>query len=91
MIDLSTAGSYLMALVFVLALIAVAAVAAKHFGLVRAVTPVGGKRRIAVIDALAIDGKRRLLLIRRDGVEHLVLLGATSEIVIEAGIGVPQS
>ncbi|MCU0838719.1 MAG: flagellar biosynthetic protein FliO [Rhodospirillales bacterium] len=91
MTDLPAAGSYLMALLFVLALIGVAALAAKRFGFVRAATSGGGKRRIAVIDTLAIDGKRRLLLIRRDGVEHLVLLGATSETVIEAGIGVPQS
>jgi hypothetical protein len=35
-----------------------------------------------------MDGKRRLVLIRRDGVEHLVLLGAAGDLVIERGIGI---
>jgi flagellar protein FliO/FliZ len=87
MTDLPALGTYLMALLFVLALIGLAALAAKRFGLARTGTPAGGKRRIAVVDALAIDGKRRLLLVRRDDVEHLILLGATTETLIESRIG----
>jgi flagellar protein FliO/FliZ len=33
-----------------------------------------------------IDGKRRLVLLRRDGTEHLVLLGPDSALLIERGI-----
>jgi hypothetical protein len=46
-----------------------------------------------VLDAAAVDAKRRLVLIRRDNVEHLIMIGGPTDIVIETGIGadrVPQ-
>jgi hypothetical protein len=46
----------------------------------------GRQPRLAVIDAAAIDGRRRLVLIRRDNVEHLVMIGGPSDIVIEQNI-----
>ena len=55
-------------------------------GLGQAPQPAGRQRRLAVEEILPLDGKRRLLLIRRDGVEHLVLLDQSSEIVVERGI-----
>jgi flagellar biogenesis protein FliO len=47
--------------------------------------------RLAVIDALAVDGRRKLVLVRRDNVEHLILIGGTSDLVVEPSIirGVP--
>ena len=33
------------------------------------------KTRLAVMDATAIDSQRRLVLVRRDDVEHLLLIG----------------
>jgi flagellar protein FliO/FliZ len=42
--------------------------------------------RLAVIDAMAIDGRRRLILVRRDNVEHLILLGGPSDVVVEQAI-----
>jgi flagellar protein FliO/FliZ len=57
---------------------------------------VGGKRiggasrgrqpRLAVIDAAAVDGRRRLVLIRRDNLEHLLMIGGPSDVVIEQNI-----
>ncbi|MCX5497046.1 flagellar biosynthetic protein FliO [Kaistia dalseonensis] len=46
----------------------------------------GRQPRLSVLDALPIDPHRRLLLIRRDNVEHLILVGGTSDLVIEAAI-----
>lgn len=49
----------------------------------------GGKAReprLMVLDAAAIDPKRRLVLIRRDEVEHLIMIGGPTDIVIETGI-----
>lgn len=43
--------------------------------------------RLTVTDAAAIDGQRRLVLVRRDDVEHLILIGGPSDIVIETNIG----
>ena len=42
--------------------------------------------RLAVVDTLAIDGKRRLVLVRRDNVEHLVLIGGPTDVVVEPSI-----
>jgi len=46
----------------------------------------GRQPRLAVIDAAAIDGRRRLVLIRRDNVEHLLMIGGPSDVVIEQNI-----
>jgi hypothetical protein len=42
--------------------------------------------RLTVTDAAAIDSQRRLVLVRRDDVEHLILIGGPSDIVIEQNI-----
>lgn len=49
----------------------------------------GGKNRqprLQVLDAAAVDARRRLVLVRRDGVEHLIMIGGPTDIVIESGI-----
>jgi hypothetical protein len=40
-----------------------------------------------VTAAIALDGRRRLLLVRRDDVEHLLLIGGPADLVVESGIG----
>jgi flagellar protein FliO/FliZ len=50
----------------------------------------GRNRRLAVIDSLALDPKRQLLIIRRDNVEHLILTGGPHDVVIETGIAVDE-
>jgi flagellar biogenesis protein FliO len=42
--------------------------------------------RLAVIDAAAVDGRRRLVIIRRDNVEHLLMIGGPTDIVVEPNI-----
>ena len=39
-----------------------------------------------MIDAAAVDGRRRLVLIRRDNVEHLLMIGGPSDVVVEQNI-----
>lgn len=78
---------FILALVFVLALIGVLAWVARRYGVGGRLGPRNHRdRRLEVIETRVIDGKRRLVLLRRDHVEHLVLMGPTSEIVIEQGI-----
>ncbi|MBV9969636.1 MAG: flagellar biosynthetic protein FliO, partial [Xanthobacteraceae bacterium] len=48
--------------------------------------PRGRQPRLAVIDAASVDGRRRLVLVRRDNVEHLLLIGGPSDIVVEPNI-----
>ena len=50
----------------------------------------GGRNRqprLQVLDAAAVDTRRRIVLIRRDNIEHLVMIGGPTDIVIESGIG----
>lgn len=42
--------------------------------------------RIAVLDSVAVDQRRKLVLVRRDEVEHLLLIGGNSDIVVEPQI-----
>lgn len=46
----------------------------------------GRQPRLSVTDAAVVDDKRRLVLVRRDNVEHLVMIGGPSDIVIEQNI-----
>jgi flagellar protein FliO/FliZ len=46
----------------------------------------GEGRRLGIVEVATVDAKRRLVLVRRDHTEHLILLGATADLVIESGI-----
>jgi flagellar protein FliO/FliZ len=88
-IDLYT--RFLLALVAVVALLGLFAWMARRLGLASRVGAAGGRRRLAVVEAAPIDAKRRLVLLRRDDVEHLVLLGPDGAIVVERGIAPPSA
>ena len=85
-----------------LGVIAVVALAAIVFWVARRMTrglnfSDGGQRgkrsRLGVIDAFDIDRQRRLILLRRDNVEHLVMIGGPNDVLIEPTIrrGVAQA
>lgn len=76
------------ALVFVLALMGAALMAMRMLGLggAPAAARKGSNRRLGVVETLYLDPKRRLVLIQRDGSEHLLLLGPSNDILIEQGI-----
>lgn len=44
------------------------------------------RTRLAVLDAAAVDDRRRLVLVRRDDVEHLILIGGPTDVVVEQDI-----
>ena len=46
----------------------------------------GRQPRLAVIDQATVDSRRRLVLIRRDNVEHLLIIGGPSDVVVEQNI-----
>lgn len=87
------AGNYVRfvaALLFVLALIAFATWLARRFGLGgQAVSVRRSDRRLKVVEAITLDAKHRAVLLRRDDTEHLVMLGANCDVVIETGIKAP--
>ncbi len=80
--------TFFLAFVAVLALIGVAAWLVRRYANSRlgANTSRGRMPRLAVIDAAAVDGRRRLVLVRRDNVEHLLMIGGPSDIVVEQNI-----
>ncbi len=47
----------------------------------------GGSRRLTLIEVLPLDPKRRLMLVRRDDREHLLLIGGERDLVVEEDIG----
>ncbi len=52
----------------------------------------GGKNRrprLYVVDAAAVDARRRVVLVRRDNVEHLVMIGGPNDILLETRIPAP--
>jgi len=50
----------------------------------------GRERRLGIQETASIDGRRRLILIRRDNVSHLIMTGGPVDVVIETGIEDPH-
>ena len=77
----------LLALLFVLALIALIATLARRFGLgFSGASKSGQGRRLSIEEVLTLSPKHRLVLVKRDDTEHLLLLGANTDTVVESGI-----
>lgn len=74
------------ALVAVLALIGVSAWLARRSGMAGAFRSGRRKRRLGIVEVLPIDNRRRLVLVRRDGAEHLLLIGGGADLVVERGV-----
>ena len=43
-------------------------------------------KRLGVVETAPVDTRRKLLLVRRDDVEHLIIVGGPIDMVIETGI-----
>jgi hypothetical protein len=86
--DGSTGLKVLVALVAVLVLLAIAFWLVRRFGGGRlgGGATRGRQPRLAVIDQAVVDGRRRLVLIRRDNVEHLLIIGGPTDVVVEQNI-----
>jgi hypothetical protein len=85
--DMPQAAKFVAAFVVVLALIGLTAWLVRRFGANRLGSSARGRQpRLAVIDAANVDGRRRLVLIRRDNVEHLMMIGGPNDVVVEPNI-----
>ena len=76
-----------LALLFVLGLIGGLAWGLKRAGALPGLARAraGGKtRRLELSETLPLDGRYRLALVRRDGREHLLLLGPNEGLVVES-------
>jgi hypothetical protein len=81
------AGRFVIAFVGVLGLIGAGTLLWRRLGgPLSPLGPRGRPARLAVVDAAAVDTRRRLVLIKRDNVEHLLMIGGPTDIVVEPNI-----
>ncbi|HZP09459.1 hypothetical protein [Methyloceanibacter sp.] len=73
---------------FVMALVALMAWAFKTFfpGQRNGTGFLRREKRLGVVETASIDQKRKLLLVRRDDVEHLIMIGGPIDMLVETGI-----
>ena len=74
---------FALALILVLGLIALLAWLLRRFGIGMKLTK---GRRLGVSEVQMLGPRHKMMLIRRDDVEHLVILGPAGETVVETGI-----
>lgn len=84
---------FIFAFLFVLALIGLCAVALRRYSRTASsklflgrglLNPLPQSNRLEVLEVRYIDARRKLVLVRRDQVEHLLLLADNREVVIES-------
>jgi flagellar protein FliO/FliZ len=80
-LDLLDIARTVFALIATLALIVGAAYGARRLGMLQA----GGAapKRMRVTETLMIDTRRRMVIVRVDEREHVLLLGPTGDVVVE--------
>lgn len=83
---IARAMSFIIALAIVFGLIGLVLFVLRQLTGNRISTGRNRQPRIAVMDAMHIDQRRRLLLVRRDNVEHLILVGGPTDVVVEQAI-----
>jgi flagellar protein FliO/FliZ len=78
------------ALVFVLSLIGITSLLLRRFGqdkqLFAKMVKKTKNARLGIEEMMPLDARRRLVLVRRDDTEHLILLAPDKETVIETDI-----
>lgn len=81
---------FLFAFLLVIGLIGLMAVGLKRYGRTAAGRAMLGMKegggRIEIVETRYLDARRRLVLVRRDKVEHLLLIADGRELVIESNI-----
>lgn len=87
--ELGLPARAIVALGLVLALIMLTVWLMRRFGNGGIASGAAGRnrqQRLSVLDSAPVDARRRLVLIRRDNLEHLLLIGGPTDVVVEANI-----
>ena len=78
---------FVAALIFLLGLIGAAAFALRAFGFIpQGVQRRPTQRRLGIVESLMLDARRRLIIVRRDNKEYLLLVSATGETLLVGNI-----
>jgi flagellar protein FliO/FliZ len=48
-------------------------------------------RRLKIVESAVVDGRRRVLIVRRDNVEHVIMTGGPQDLLIESGLAVSET
>ena len=86
--DMIDALRYLGALAFVLALVGAAGLAMRRYGLPGIA---GAGRRLTVVDSIMLGRNTRAIILRCDGIEHVVVTTPQGAAVIASGPARPQA
>ncbi len=94
--ELPVFAKAVIALAFVLVLVLIAGLLLRRVAggkmSIPGLAPARGRQpRLGIVDMFELDRQRQLVLLRRDNVEHLVMIGGPNDIVIEAGIARPPA
>lgn len=84
--DMALAFKAIAAFIFVIALMMGLPWFLKKLGIEGQHFAKGGKRRLKLVETMPVDHKTRLVLVRRDDREHLILIGADHAAVVEKDI-----
>ncbi len=77
------------AFAFVVCLMYALAWLVKRLGLTGApMLAMGAKRRLKIVEQLSIDPRHKLVIVRRDNKEHLIVMGPGGDTVVESNIPV---
>jgi hypothetical protein len=90
-LELTTAQKVIVASVVILVLLALLGLFVRQIqgGRLRLRGQAGGRQRqprLGVVDTYDLDRQRQLVLIRRDNIEHLLMIGGASDVVVETNI-----
>lgn len=80
--DLVDWARTLFALIATLGLIGLIAFAARRFGMMQMASAPKKQKRMRVVESLMLDPRRRLVLVRLDAREHLLLLSASGDLSV---------
>ncbi|GEM_PF-3073748 len=89
LMDLVDFGRYAAGLLITLGLLAGLGWGAKRLDLLSSLRGERAGRRLAVVETLPVDARRRLAVLRWDGREHLVLMGMAGDVLLESREAAP--
>jgi len=89
--EVSPVVQYVIAFAIIAALLGLFAIVLRRIGGKRFTLPGqdrgrGRQPRLGIVDVYDLDRQRQLVLLRRDNVEHLVMLGGPNDLVVESNI-----
>ncbi len=71
-------------LLVVIGLIGMCALIARKAGFATLPNGVSRRRRLSIVETLPLDARRRLIIVKHDDREHLIVLGAQSETLVDS-------